>query len=756
MAQWQELLKLDSALQNQVRQLYEGRFPTEIRNQLSHWIESQDWSSAAVNENAAAACFYALLQQLEEQWRRSVQENAILQGPDFPRMRAFMVENFQAQPLNLAAILSECLKEEKQLLESVTMTTGGSVGVVAPQWTELDNRVTQLKLQVLELKKEVKILEDQSEKLDFIQNSWQSKVEQNVELVQSKALVEQECLRMARSISQTKQVVLQRLVRVLNEAAGSVQTLTGAELPQWRRRQQRSCIGSPEDASLDLLEKWFTAVAEVLIGVGEQLQRLQVQIQRFPAPDFPGLTNSVAEMEKFSRSLIRNLLTSALVVEKQPVMQNLPHRPLILKTGVRFKVTVRFLVNLPAFKTLIKVKPVFDKDVEEMKTISSFRQFDFSRDDSKVLDVDLSSGALTAAFEHMSLKEKKARVKGSCENQLTVTEELHIIRFVTQLQHNGETFHIQASSLPLVVVSSSNQVPSAWASIMWSNMASGADSENLSLFLDPPGLTWEQLAPLLSWQFLSVGQRPLDQDQLSMLQAKIMDDPDGPIDWNKFSKDESVWIWIDGILDLIKKFVWELWRDGCIMGFVSKERTRSLLREKPVGTFLIRFSESILDGAITFSWVEHSAGEKRIHAVEPYTKKELSVLSLPNAIYSYTLTTSGRSHNPLVYLYPDTPKDAAFARYRAADPSPPSMDKQGYVSKKIVLVSIDPTPPPSPPPSPSLSTDMDMDPTHILDDFFKNFFYQPDPSRVLQLSPLESYNDLGFFLQNDTNQFINQ
>uniref|UniRef100_A0A3P9NH28 STAT transcription factor protein interaction domain-containing protein n=1 Tax=Poecilia reticulata TaxID=8081 RepID=A0A3P9NH28_POERE len=65
---------------------------------------------------ASAACFCALLQHLEEQWRRSVQENAILQGPDFPRMRAY-IENFQAQPLNLAAILSECLKEEKQILE---------------------------------------------------------------------------------------------------------------------------------------------------------------------------------------------------------------------------------------------------------------------------------------------------------------------------------------------------------------------------------------------------------------------------------------------------------------------------------------------------------------------------------------------------------------------------------------------------------------------------------------------------------------
>ncbi|XP_014828981.1 PREDICTED: signal transducer and activator of transcription 1-like isoform X2 [Poecilia mexicana] len=751
MAQWQELLKLDSALQNRVRQLYDGRFPTEIRNQLSHWIESQDWSSAAVNENAAAACFCALLQHLEEQWHRSVQENSILQGPDFPRMRAYIVENFQAQPLNLAAILSECLKEEKQILESVTMTMGGSPVVMAPQWTELDNRVMQLKLQLLELKKEVKVLEDLSEKLDFIRNSWQSKVEQKVELVQSKALVEQECLKMARSISQTKQVVLQRLVSVLNEAAGSVQTLTGVELPQWRRRQQRSCIGSPEDAGLDLLEKWFTAVAEVLLGVGEQLQQLQVQNQRFPTPDFPGLTDSMAEMEKFSRRLTRNLLTSALVVEKQPVMQNLPQRPLILKTGVRFKVTVRFLVNLPAFKTLIKVKPVFDKDVEEVKTISGFRQFDFSRDDAKVLDVDLSSGALTAAFEHLSLKEKKSRVKGSCESQLTVTEELHIIRFVTQLQHNGETFHIQASSLPLVVVSSSNQVPSAWAAIMWSNMASGADSENLSLFLDPPGLTWQQLAPLLSWQFLSVGQRPLDQDQLSMLQAKIMGDPgdpDGLIHWNKFSKDESVWIWIDGILDLIKKFVWELWRDGCIMGFVSKERTRSLLREKPVGTFLIRFSESILDGAITFSWVEQSAGGKRIHAVEPYTKKELSVLSLPNAIYNYTLATSGRSHNPLVYLYPDTPKDAAFARYRAAEPSPPSKNTKHYIPWEIAPFSIDPTPPPSPP-MPAIDMELEdlEDPEEMpLNDILQDLFSDlPDLSHL----PLESCSEPGFF-----NQFI--
>lgn len=45
-----------------------------------------------------------------------------------------------------------------------------------------------------------------------------------------------------------------------------------------------------------------------------------------------------------------------------------------------------------------------------------------------------------------------------------------------------------------------------------------------------------------------------------------------------------------------------------IMGFVSKKKTRALLEEKPCGTFLLRFSESIREGAVTFSWVEHADG----------------------------------------------------------------------------------------------------------------------------------------------------
>lgn len=48
------------------------------------------------------------------------------------------------------------------------------------------------------------------------------------------------------------------------------------------------------------------------------------------------------------------------------------------------------------------------------------------------------------------------------------------------------------------------------------------------------------------------------------------------------------------------------------MGFISKEREKALLSDKCPGTFLLRFSESSREGAITFTWIEHD-----VHGEEP-------------------------------------------------------------------------------------------------------------------------------------------
>ena len=39
-----------------------------------------------------------------------------------------------------------------------------------------------------------------------------------------------------------------------------------------------------------------------------------------------------------------------------------------------------------------------------------------------------------------------------------------------------------------------------------------------------------------------------------------------------------------------------------IYGFISREEAEALLKEKPVGTFLLRFSETLVDGLATRNW----------------------------------------------------------------------------------------------------------------------------------------------------------
>ncbi|KAM9850499.1 signal transducer and activator of transcription 1-alpha/beta-like isoform 2-T2 [Aulostomus maculatus] len=681
MSQWQQLLRLDSALQGRVSELYKRRFSREIRHCLSGVIESQDWDSAAEDGNKARTCFSALLQNLEEQWNVSVQENKILQGPNFPGMKDDIL-HFKDDPLKLAVLLSECLREERVILASAPKAQGCSRPAGEGNWEELNSRVEELRNQTLGMKTEIKALNEQ---LDFTQATWQSRGTSG-------------------EATQPGKTVLRQMTEVLKLAQAVVETLTAVELCQWKRRQQMACIGSPADTSLDLLQKWFTSVTEVLQEIRRLLQELRDQNEKYQSHGAAGLLAPVAEMEKFTLLLLRRLLTSALVVEQQPVMMTTPQRPLILKTGVRFTATVRFLVNLPEFKCLLKVQPVFDKDTEETKTVKGYRRFEFARNSSQVLDGDAPGGALVAEFGQMTLKGSEKKGK---ESPLVVTEELHRITFVTEFHKAGLTFNIEASSLPVVVICGCNQAPAAWASIMWFNMLSVSEPRNLLLFMDPPPLTWPHLSQLLSWQFLSVGKRQLDGHQLAALREKFVDDANGLVHWKEFSKKENTWIWINGILDLIKKHLVDLWRDGYIMGFVSKERTRLLLQEKKTGTFLLRFSESNKDGAISFSWVEHSNGETSVHNVDPYTKKELSSMSLPNIINRYSLKAQkNTTRNPLLYLYPDIHKDTAFGRYHNASEAQSPVNSDGYLLRKASFMSCL-TPPPSPP---QMMAMMDVDP----------------------------------------------
>ncbi|XP_072231892.1 signal transducer and activator of transcription 1a isoform X3 [Leuresthes tenuis] len=708
MAQWCQLQMLDCKYLEQVDQLYDDSFPMDIRQYLSKWIESIDWDTVALQDSLATVRFHDLLAQLDDQHSRFALENNFLLQHNIRKIKRNLQDRFQEDPVHMAMIISRNLKEEQKILASARSVEEGegTVSAMVVEKQKLDIKVKEMKDRVQVVDQNIKNVEDLQDEYDFRVNSLKSR-ENEMNGMTAKELEKEKMMigRMGFELKAKRQDVVIQLSELLNVTQSLLSDLISEELPEWKQRQQTACIGGPPNACVDQLQNWFTAVAESLQQVRQHLKKLQELEQKFTYDSDP-ITQKKAFLENRALELLKNLLSHSLVVERQPCMPTHPQRPLVLKTGVQFTVKLRFLVKLQEFNYQLKVKAVFDKDVTEKK---GFRKFNILGTNSKVMNMEESNGSLAAEFRHLQLKEQKVAGNRTNEGPLIVTEELHSLSFESELQLNqsGLDIKLEAMSLPVVVISNVCQLPSGWASILWYNMLT-TEPKNLKFFLSPPAAKWSQLSDVLSWQFSSVTKRGLNQEQLNMLADKLLGakaqrNPEGMIPWTKFCKQQSTnekafpfWLWIEGILDLIKRHLLSLWNDGSIMGFISKEREKALLSDKCPGTFLLRFSESSREGAITFTWIEHDVHDKPVfHSVEPYTKKELTAVSLPDIIRTYkVMAAENIPENPLRFLYPNIPKDKAFGKYypKPSEAQEPmdvenAKDDRGYMKTELISVS---------------------------------------------------------------------
>uniref|UniRef100_A0A8D3ANJ0 Signal transducer and activator of transcription n=1 Tax=Scophthalmus maximus TaxID=52904 RepID=A0A8D3ANJ0_SCOMX len=664
MAQWGQLQMLDCKYLEQVDQLYDDSFPMDIRQYLSKWIESIDWDTVALQDSLATVRFHDLLAQLDDQHSRFALENNFLLQHNIRKIKRNLQDRFQEEPVSMAMIISRNLMEEQKILANAKSTEVRTGNRCIFRRGENSRQICTCLPQFVD--QNIKNVEDLQDEYDFKVNTLKNRGEQFACSLPHRTLhlkAGKPCNR--RCLCFACQDVVTQLNELLNVTQALLSDLISEELPEWKQRQQIACIGGPPNACVDQLQNWFTAVAESLQQVRQHLKKLQELEQKFTYDSDP-ITQKKAFLEARALELLKNLLSNSLVVERQPCMPTHPQRPLVLKTGVQFTVKLRFLVKLQEFNYQLKVKAVFDK----------FRKFNILGTNTKVMNMEESNGSLAAEFRHLQLKEQKVAGNRTNEGPLIVTEELHSLSFESELQLNqsGLDIKLEAMSLPVVVISNVCQLPSGWASILWYNMLTTEPKVRTLLPL-PPTAKWSQLSEVLSWQFSSVTQRGLNQEQLNMLADKLLGtkaqrNPEGQIPWNKFCKSANekafpFWLWIEGILDLIKRHLLSLWNDGSIMGFISKERERALLNDKCPGTFLLRFSESSREGAITFTWIEHDVhGKPDFHSVEPYTKKELGAVSLPDIIRTYkVMAAENIPENPLRFLYPNIPKDKAFGKF---------------------------------------------------------------------------------------------
>uniref|UniRef100_A0A9L0SKM0 Signal transducer and activator of transcription n=1 Tax=Equus caballus TaxID=9796 RepID=A0A9L0SKM0_HORSE len=659
MSQWYELQQLDSKFLEQVHQLYDDSFPMEIRQYLAQWLEKQDWEHAANDVSFATIRFHDLLSQLDDQYSRFSLENNFLLQHNIRKSKRNLQDNFQEDPIQMSMIICSCLKEERKILENAQRFNQAQSGniqstVMLDKQKELDSRVRNVKDKVMCIEQEIKTLEDLQDEYDFKCKTSQNREHEANGVAKNDQKQEQMLLqKMYLMLDNKRKEVVHKIIELLNVTELTQKALINDELVEWKRRQQSACIGGPPNACLDQLQNWFTIVAESLQQVRQQLKKLEELEQKY-------------------------------TYEHDPITKN--------KQGLWDR-------TFSLFQQLIQ------KDVNERNTVKGFRKFNILGTHTKVMNMEESTnGSLAAEFRHLQLKEQKNAGTRTNEGPLIVTEELHSLSFETQLCQPGLVIDLETTSLPVVVISNVSQLPSGWASILWYNMLV-AEPRNLSFFLNPPCARWSQLSEVLSWQFSSVTKRGLSVDQLNMLGEKLLGPnagPDGLIPWTRFCKENindknfPFWLWIESILELIKKHLLSLWNDGCIVGFISKERERALLKDQQPGTFLLRFSESCREGAITFTWVERSqnGGEPYFHAVEPYTKKELSAVTFPDIIRNYkVMAAENIPENPLKYLYPNIDKDHAFGKYYSRPkeaPEPMELDGPkgtGYIKTELISVS---------------------------------------------------------------------
>ncbi|XP_036600839.1 signal transducer and activator of transcription 4 [Trichosurus vulpecula] len=703
MSQWNQVQQLEIKFLEQVDQFYDDTFPMEVRHLLAQWIEGQDWEAASNNETMAMILLQNLLLQLDEQLGRVAQEKNLLLIHNLKRIRKLLQGKYHGNPMHIAVVISNCLREERRILAAASMPVQGPLekslqsSVVSERQRNVEHKVAAIRNSVQMTEQDVKYLEDLQDEFDYRYKTIQTidQGDKNSILVKQEVLTLQDMLN---TLDFKRKEVLSKITQIISEIDTLMKSMLLEELLDWKRRQQIACIGGPLHSGLDQLQNCFTLLAESLFQVRRQMEKLDEQSTKvsYEGDPIPLQRPHLQEQINF---LIYNLFRNSFVVERQPCMPTHPQRPLVLKTLIQFTVKLRLLIKLPELNYQIKVKATIDKNVS---TVSN-RRFILCGTHVKAMNMEESSnGSLSVEFRHLQPKEMKSSAGGKGnEGPHMVTEELHSISFETQICLYGLTIDLETNSLPVVMISNVSQLPNAWASIIWYNLSTN-DSQNLVFFNNPPTAALSQLLEVLSWQFSSYVGRGLNSDQLNMLAEKLTVQQasynDGQLSWAKFCKEHlpgkafTFWVWLEAILDLIKKHILPLWIDGYVMGFVSKEKERVLLKDKMPGTFLLRFSESNL-GGITFTWVDQSEnGEVRFHSVEPYNKGRLAALPFADILRDYkVIMAENVPENPLKFLYPDIPKDKAFGKHYSSQPNevsrPTERDDKGYVPSVFIPIS---------------------------------------------------------------------
>ncbi|XP_061842857.1 signal transducer and activator of transcription 6 isoform X2 [Nerophis lumbriciformis] len=666
MAQWNRMSQLLHYLPDHIDDLYPAAtFAIEVRHFLSDWIEEQRWEEFALENVEQEANARALLDEIILRLQSFSQQNAnVVDKMKLMQISRNMHSMFQQQSLKFVVMVRDTLRKERVLLDTASQVNSlpqyplyGTRESTFPKQQDVDHLVLKV-VEVRDLRKKIHQLQEEL--------NWER---QNYESLQGRRQqngldpTASEINKLQKHIQQLEYNVTAMATKrfqLLNESVDCLdqcQAQLLSRLKTWRWEQYKATIGHPFADDLNILQMR----CEQLLGVNGNL-RQELMIIGDPIP----------ELQERLRQLLQVLVQSSFVVDKQP-----PH---VIKTQSKFSTTVRYLLGekVASGKPVVLRAQIINEMQARSLNITLSDNVGEVINNTAILEHNTATKSTCATFRNMSIKKiKRADRKGS----ESVTEEKFALLFSTEITITGcdTPYKIQMISLPIVVIVHGSQENNAMATIIWDCAFSEPDRVP---FVVPERVPWKVMCNTLNSKFTSEVQtnHNLHHYNQHFLAQKIFDKPDFNDDfsnmmvsWPQFNKEVlpgrlfTFWQWFEGVMELTKKHLRTYWSDGLIFGFIGKQHLHLILKARPNGTFLLRFSDSEI-GGITIAYVSAAEnGRQIIQNIQPFTKKDLEIRSLGDSI---------RDINDITFLYPDFPKHEVFKKYYS---EPQTLTSAGYI-----------------------------------------------------------------------------
>lgn len=392
-------------------------------------------------------------------------------------------------------------------------------------------------------------------------------------------------------------VIADSINGIANFAHNLVGRVIDDYLKQWQWRSKFSGVNIVVNgASLDNIQSWCERLAMCLWTTMEQVRAL-LEMTNAEQPSLQHFIHTFMNLNNKLTPILIKLVHDSFIVEHQPAQ--------VIHYKRKFSAGVRLLIgkSLGQHFANPEVKVELLTEVEARTVAGSMNQFAVppqTRNDvvTSIPELEFSEtqNKMTAIFPEMRLVDdyKRANKKQSS----SVLDEKSALCFRATINVGELSISITKLSLPVVIIVGPIQDTHAKATIFWDNFFGHIDRMPFAV---PDQVTWSQLAEALNKEMITYGGRGLSEQNLSFLFGKLLRsqsvNANGFVSFSLFCKEKlpdqefTFWHWFHSALNLTRDCL-ELWKDGSIVGFISKVDASRCLAESPEGTFLLRFSET--------------------------------------------------------------------------------------------------------------------------------------------------------------------